>query len=78
MLLIVLNPTQVLRTDFGLVVSWNGKRNARIEISLDYWNATCGLCGVFDGEPDNDFTIPDGTLVRLFYSLSFVQLSHVC
>ena len=54
-----------MTTSFGLIVTWDGKRSARIEIPLEYWNATCGLCGVFDGNPDNDFQAPDGELVRV-------------
>ena len=28
-----------------------------------YYDQMCGLCGDYDGTPDNDFTKPDGTLV---------------
>ena len=52
-----------MTSDFGLVVRWNGQRNAQVEIPYTYWNRTCGLCGTFDGDFTNDFTIPDGSLV---------------
>ena len=28
-----------------------------------YYDQMCGLCGDYDGTPNNDFTKPDGTLV---------------
>lgn len=59
--------TQQLSTAFGLIVTWNGQRAARVQIPFEYWNATCGLCGVFDGDPENDLTTPEGILVRFFY-----------
>ena len=66
---------QQLSTSFGLIITWDGKRSARIEIPFEYWNATCGLCGVFDGEPDNDFRTPDGGLVSLdFFSFYYYFL----
>lgn len=32
-------------------------------IHSSYHNQTCGLCGDYNGAPENDFTKPDGTLV---------------
>ncbi len=54
---------QRLRSPFGLIVTWDGKRSAQIALSPNYWNNTCGLCGTFDDNPSNDFLIPDGTVV---------------
>ena len=31
--------------------------------SSSYYDQMCGLCGDYDGKPDNDFTKPDGVLV---------------
>lgn len=28
-----------------------------------YYDQMCGLCGDYDGNPNNDFTKPDGSLV---------------
>ena len=46
------------------MVTWN-QRNARVEIPNTYWNQTCGLCGTYDGDPTNDFTIPGKHLVSI-------------
>ena len=54
---------QRLKTPFGLVVTWDGKRSAQVQISIDYWNRTCGLCGNFDGDDQNEFVTPEGEMV---------------
>ena len=56
---------QVLTTPFNLQVKWNGKRNGQIVMPVEYMENTCGLCGTFDEDPDNDFVTPDGRLVSL-------------
>ncbi|XP_028330841.1 zonadhesin-like isoform X5 [Gouania willdenowi] len=52
-----------LQTTFGLKVRWDGNHYAQISVTSSYYNQTCGLCGDYDGTPNNDFTKPDGTLV---------------
>ncbi|XP_028330836.1 zonadhesin, like isoform X2 [Gouania willdenowi] len=52
-----------LQTTFGLKVRWDGNHYAQISVPSSYYNQTCGLCGDYDGTPNNDFTKPDGTLV---------------
>ena len=56
---------QRLKTPFGLVVTWDGERSAQVQISIDYWNRTCGLCGNFDGDDQNEFVTPEGEMVSL-------------
>ena len=56
---------QLLTSDFGLVVRWNGANNAQVDIPFTYWNRTCGLCGTFDDDPNNDFVTPDKLLVSI-------------
>ncbi|KAM8881606.1 zonadhesin, like [Synchiropus picturatus] len=53
-----------LETTFGLRVRWDGNHYAQISLPSSYFNQTCGLCGDYDGSPNNDFTKPDGTLVN--------------
>ncbi|KAM8746516.1 zonadhesin, like [Acanthopagrus schlegelii] len=52
-----------LQTTFGLRVRWDGNHYAQISVPSSYYDQMCGLCGDYDGTPDNDFTKPDGTLV---------------
>ncbi|XP_008303994.1 zonadhesin, like, partial [Stegastes partitus] len=52
-----------VQTTFGLVVRWDGNHYAQISVPSSYYDQMCGLCGDYDGNGDNDFTKPDGTLV---------------
>uniref|UniRef100_A0A668A5K6 Zonadhesin, like n=1 Tax=Myripristis murdjan TaxID=586833 RepID=A0A668A5K6_9TELE len=52
-----------LQTTFGLRVRWDGNHYAQISVPSSYHDQMCGLCGDYDGNPSNDFTKPDGTLV---------------
>ncbi|KAM7377718.1 hypothetical protein PAMA_014158 [Pampus argenteus] len=52
-----------LQTPFGLQVRWDGNHYAQISVPSSYYDQMCGLCGDYDGNADNDFTKPDGTLV---------------
>ncbi|XP_067436173.1 zonadhesin, like isoform X2 [Thunnus thynnus] len=52
-----------LQTPFGLQVRWDGNHYAQISVSSSYYDQMCGLCGDYDGNADNDFTRPDGTLI---------------
>ncbi|XP_030578939.1 IgGFc-binding protein-like [Archocentrus centrarchus] len=52
-----------LQTSFGVKVRWDGNHYAQISVPSSYFDQMCGLCGDYDGNPDNDFTKPDGTVV---------------
>ncbi|XP_038059591.1 IgGFc-binding protein-like [Patiria miniata] len=54
----------VLTTSFDLEIKWNGKSKFVITVAATYWNTVCGLCGTFDGDQDNDYTLPDGSLAE--------------
>ncbi|KAF7207355.1 zonadhesin-like, partial [Nothobranchius furzeri] len=51
-----------LQTPFGLRVRWDGNHHAQISVPSSYHDQMCGLCGDYDGNPNDDFTKPDGTL----------------
>ena len=48
---------QHLKTDIGFEVFWDGKTKVEIVISTQYKNSTCGLCGDYDGIPEDDWTV---------------------
>ncbi|CAL1590396.1 unnamed protein product [Knipowitschia caucasica] len=50
-----------LQTRFGLVVRWDGNHYAQITVPSSFQDQMCGLCGDYDGNPNNDFTKPDGS-----------------
>ncbi|XP_071187476.1 zonadhesin, like [Salvelinus alpinus] len=52
-----------LQTPFGLKVRWDGNHYAQISVPSSYFDQMCGLCGDYDGNPNNDFTKPDGSQV---------------
>ncbi|XP_033646303.1 IgGFc-binding protein-like isoform X2 [Asterias rubens] len=45
----------VLTTNFGLVIVWDGKFFVDITLPLSYGGTTCGLCGNFNEDPEDDF-----------------------
>ena len=66
--------SQTIETNFGLKVRYDGSETANIEVSYDYWNATCGLCGTFDDDKTNEFRLQDGSLVsRALYNRIYLE-----
>uniref|UniRef100_K7FN87 VWFD domain-containing protein n=1 Tax=Pelodiscus sinensis TaxID=13735 RepID=K7FN87_PELSI len=53
----------ILQTDFGLQVAYNWDWHLVITVPSSYYGATCGLCGNFNQNPDDDLTSPNGTRV---------------
>ncbi|XP_057605487.1 zonadhesin [Hippopotamus amphibius kiboko] len=53
-----------LITDFELVVSFNGRNNAVISLPITYRRLVRGLCGNYDQNKRNDFTLPSGALTQ--------------
>uniref|UniRef100_A0A3Q3M7C1 VWFD domain-containing protein n=1 Tax=Mastacembelus armatus TaxID=205130 RepID=A0A3Q3M7C1_9TELE len=51
----------VVTTEFGLKLSFNWESAAFVTLPSTYMEATCGLCGNFNGNPKDDFTTPSGT-----------------
>ncbi|XP_055006517.1 LOW QUALITY PROTEIN: alpha-tectorin-like [Boleophthalmus pectinirostris] len=57
-------------TDFGLEVSYDAHHLVNIKVPSSYQGATCGLCGNFNNDPDDDIQPPEGDIV------SPLDLSH--
>ncbi|XP_045850106.1 zonadhesin [Meles meles] len=53
-----------LVTDFEMVVTFDGGKNAVITLPNKYKGLVRGLCGNFDGNKSNDFMLPDGTITQ--------------
>ncbi|XP_077065364.1 alpha-tectorin-like isoform X1 [Siphateles boraxobius] len=49
-------------TDFGFSVSYGGSWEVKIVVPADYSGVTCGICGNFNGHPEDDFLTPSGAL----------------
>ncbi|XP_038238456.1 IgGFc-binding protein-like [Dermochelys coriacea] len=47
----------VVKTAFGLTVTFDGQNHIRVKVPATYGRSVCGLCGNFDGEDDNDMTM---------------------
>ncbi|XP_057206432.1 IgGFc-binding protein isoform X2 [Triplophysa rosa] len=54
----------VMKTDFGLQVTYDLYYYVTVTIPGNYRSKTCGLCGNFDGIPSNDFRLPDGNVTH--------------
>ncbi|KAJ7304151.1 hypothetical protein JRQ81_011680, partial [Phrynocephalus forsythii] len=52
--------TAVLETDFGLVVSYDWTMMVEITLPSSYYGATCGLCGNFNQNPEDDMRTLSG------------------
>ncbi|XP_032374142.1 IgGFc-binding protein isoform X1 [Etheostoma spectabile] len=51
----------VIETDFGLTVRYDWEHYLVVTLSGNYAGKTCGLCGNFNDNPNDDFTTPSGT-----------------
>ncbi|KAH0631328.1 hypothetical protein JD844_005616 [Phrynosoma platyrhinos] len=52
--------TAVLQTDFGLVVSYDWSWMLEVTLPSSYYGTTCGLCGNFNEEPEDDMLTSAG------------------
>ncbi|XP_019624292.1 PREDICTED: matrilin-2-like [Branchiostoma belcheri] len=51
----------VVKSDFGLVVSYDGSHEVRVTLPVCYMNKTEGICGNYNGRPGDDLLTPAGT-----------------
>ena len=65
----------MVETSFGLEVEFKTSKKGmwldwNVKIPGKYKNQICGLCGKWDGNPENDFVLRDGTkldIVSILY-----------
>lgn len=50
----------VVRTDFGLTVTYDWNARVIAKVPSSYAGALCGLCGNFDGDASNDLALRGG------------------
>ncbi|KAI4876219.1 hypothetical protein NFI96_017952, partial [Prochilodus magdalenae] len=50
----------VIATDFGLRVAYDMVYHVSITVPSNYRGKTCGLCGNYNGNRNDDFMLPDG------------------
>ncbi|XP_073684023.1 IgGFc-binding protein [Garra rufa] len=51
-------------TDFGLSVGYSGSWAVNVIVPAEYSGVTCGICGNFNGQSNDDFMTSSGALVR--------------
>lgn len=54
----------VISTNFGLEVHYDLVYHVTVTVPTSYAGKTCGLCGNFNGDKNDDFQLPDGKLVK--------------
>ena len=52
----------VILTELGVRVSWDGLYRVEVTVSTSWRGRLCGLCGNYNGDPDDDFLTPNGYL----------------
>ncbi|KAM4694334.1 IgGFc-binding protein-like [Discoglossus pictus] len=53
----------IVDTDFGLQLQFNGDHELFVKVKETYKGTLCGLCGTYNDNRLDDFTIPNGTVV---------------
>ncbi|XP_075781086.1 kielin/chordin-like protein isoform X2 [Pelodiscus sinensis] len=54
----------LLSTRLGVKVLWSGRSHLELSVPGTYRGRTCGLCGNFNGLPEDDTRLPAGQLAR--------------
>ncbi|KAM9309078.1 IgGFc-binding protein [Pholidichthys leucotaenia] len=50
----------VVKTSAGITVTFNWRSTVRVTLPSTYQGAVCGLCGNYNGEAQDDLTMPNG------------------
>ncbi|KAK3108253.1 hypothetical protein FSP39_004202 [Pinctada imbricata] len=53
----------VSNANLGFNIRWDGRETVFVSVAEEMRGKTCGLCGTFDGNKDNDFTTDIGRVV---------------
>ncbi|KAJ8002410.1 hypothetical protein DPEC_G00158600 [Dallia pectoralis] len=56
--------------EFGFSVTIDNQANVALTMKKHHSNRTCGLCGNFNGEPDDDYTAQEGFLTEDSYDFA--------
>ncbi|CAH2318254.1 c-binding -like [Pelobates cultripes] len=54
----------IVQTSFGVRVSFNWESHIAVKVPSTYAGALCGLCGNFDGNANNDFTMKNNQITN--------------
>ena len=54
----------VILTELGVRVSFNGQYSVQVTASSSWRGRLCGLCGNYNGDPDDDFVTPNNLTVN--------------
>ena len=76
----------VLLNELGVKVTWDGQYRVQVTVSSAWEGRICGLCGNYNGDPDDDFITPNnlsvsdpnefGTSWKLYSNISTVCQDH--
>ena len=50
----------VILTELGARISWDGLYRVEVTVSTSWRGRLCGLCGNYNGDPNDDFITPNG------------------
>ncbi|XP_059181102.1 alpha-tectorin-like [Centropristis striata] len=56
-------PRVFVSANFGLTVTYDGSSTVFISVPANFSEKTCGLCGNFNGNPNDEFHTPTGMMV---------------
>nr|XP_016853067.1 PREDICTED: IgGFc-binding protein [Anolis carolinensis] len=51
-------------TNIGVHIQFDGDQDLLIDVTENHRGKVCGLCGTYTGDPQDDFSTPNGTIVE--------------
>lgn len=75
----VLHHWQEVYSELGVQVNWDGFQAVEIQLTKSFQNQTCGLCGDYNQNPDDDWRLgPEcdvtGEIVSILYMIAWENL----